>query len=567
MSSILRVTMKPNSPRRLQRSSAQVFALACGLSFWIAGAAAVAQDSATDEPTGLSLEQQSLASRFERLESVAARLAELAANSEPERAEQLRRAIQASREKGLAEQFDDIVALLNQQRLSAAASNQVELQTELEFLLQVLLEDPGNAKRDAMKRFLKDRIRELGKLIRQQRSLQAQSEAAPPESNPSPNGEDAREDAREDAGESANQNPSDKQAEQAADKQGELQKQAGDVQQKLEQGGDTAESGSEGSTPQDSPPGGENESGQPSQSPQQGQPGESGQQGQPGDAGQPAEPSSDPIERAAQRVEQARRAMQQAEEKLRGANRKGASEEQLKAQRELEAARAELERILRQLREEEMEQLLAKLAARFRNMLSTQKAIYDDTVSIADRKAGGADRQLMLESIRLSRREAELVRDAEKALNLLREDGTSVAFPEVVEQITDDMRSVTTRLAAADSGPITQTIELDIIAGLEDMIAALDKARDELANQQQSPPQQGQGGGSPGESPLVSKIAELRMIRTLQARVYRRTQQLGDLAANPEVQRADIAAELDKLALRQQSIFQATRDLDTQVNQ
>lgn len=555
--------MKQNSPRRLQRSTAQVLALACGLGVLIAGATSVAQSPSADEPTGLSLEQQSLASRFERLESVAARLAELAANSEPERAEQLRRAIQASREKGLAEQFDDIVALLNQQRLSAAASNQVELQTELEFLLQVLLEDPGNAKRDAMKRFLKDRIRELGKLIRQQRSLQAQSEAAPPESTPSPNGEGTG----EDAGESANQDPSDKQTEQAADKQGELQEQAGDVQQKLEQGGDAAESGSEGSTPQDSPPGGENQSGQPSQSPQQGEPGESGEQGQPGDAGQPAEPSSDPIQRAAQRVEQARRAMQQAEEKLREANRKGASEEQLKAQRELEAARAELERILRQLREEEMEQLLAKLAARFRNMLATQKAIYDDTVSIADRKVGGADRQLMLESIRLSRREAELVRDAEKALNLLREDGTSVAFPEVVEQITDDMRSVTTRLAAADSGPITQTIELDIIAGLEDMIAALDKARDELANQQQSPPQQGQGGGSPGESPLVSKVAELRMIRTLQARVYRRTQQLGDLATNPEVQQADLAAELDKLALRQQSIFQATRDLDTQANQ
>lgn len=157
-------------------------------------------------------------------------------------------------------------------------------------------------------------------------------------------------------------------------------------------------------------------------------------------------------------------------------------------------------------------------------------------------------------------------REAEKALTLLREDGTSVAFPETTEQIADDMRGVAARLAAADTGPITQTVELDIIAALKDMIAALDQARDELAQQQDSPPPPGGGGGGPGESPLVSKIAELRMIRTLQARVYKRTQNLGALVDNPHVQPADLAGELNQLAGRQERIFQATRDLDTERN-
>ncbi len=257
--------------------------------------------------------------------------------------------------------------------------------------------------------------------------------------------------------------------------------------------------------------------------------------------------------------------MQQAEQKLRDAERREAEQEQREAQRELEAARAELERILRQIREEEMEKLLAKLAARFRDMLAAQQSIYDDTTDIFKQATESASRNLMLQAIRLSRRESELVRDAEKALTLLREDGTSIAFPETTEQIADDMRSVTTRLAATDTGPITQTVELDIIAALEDMIESLDQARDELAQKPDASPPGG-GGGSPGESPLVSKIAELRMIRTLQARVYKRTQDLGSLADNPLVKRAELEVEMAKLAGRQERIFQATRDLDTDQN-
>lgn len=500
--------------------------------------------STTDAPTGLSLEQQRLSSRFDRLEAVAARLAELAETSEPERAEQLRRTIKTSREKGIAERFSTIVSLLETERLSAAAADQKELQAELELLLQVLLEDPGDSEREAQKKFLKAQIRELNKLIRQERSLRNQSEQ----------GADA---------------------ERLADKQGELNEASGKVERALEQNSDTESPSSEPS--EEEPEASEQQQGQPQEGqpqdgkpqkgqPQQGQPQEGQpQEGQPGDSDQEQE-SADPIQNAANRVKKARQAMEEAEKKLRDAERRDAEDDQREAQRELEAARAELERILRQLREEEMEQLLAKLAARFREMLVVQQNIYDETTTISKAANEGASRNLMLQSIRLSRRESELVREAEKALTLLREDGTSVAFPETTEQIADDMRSVTTRLAAADVGPITQTVELDIIAGIKDMIKALDQARDELAQQQGSPPPPGSSGGEPGESPLVTQIAELKMIRTLQARVYKRTQDLGSLAGNPQVDRQELEGELSKLADRQDRIFQATHDLDTQAN-
>lgn len=542
----------------IHRSNLGYSAAVClllGLALSLSGAACGQDAETTSAPSGLSLEQQRLASRFERLEAVAARLAELANNSEPERAEQLRRAIKASREQGIAERFESIVTLLETERLSAAAKDQTALQAELELLLQVLLEDPGDSEREAMKKFLKAQIREINKLIRQQRSLR-------------------------------NQNEEGADTERLADKQGDVSDSAGDVQQALEEGSESqsgspsqaeAKEGesSEGQSSESEPSEGQPSEGQPSEGqPSEGQPSEGqpseGQssEGEPSE-GQPGEQqNADPIKKAAQSVERARQKMEEAEKKLREAEQRGAKEDQREAQRELEAARAELERILRQLREEEMERLLAKLVARFRDMLAKQESIYDDTMEIAAASADGTPRNRMLQSIRLSRRESELVRDAEKALTLLREDGTSVAFPETTEQIAEDMRSTAARLATADVGPITQTVELDIIAGLKDMIEALEQARDELAQQQGNPPPPGGGGGGgAGESPLVTMIAELKMIRTLQARVYKRTQDLGSLADNPQVDPAELEGELAKLAERQQRIFQATHDLDTKANQ
>ena len=512
------------------------------LGFLLIGGLAAGAQQATSQ-SSLSLEQESLKNRFERLEAVATRLAELAAASEPERAEQLRRAITASREQGVAERFETIVDLLKQEQVSAAARDQEQLRAQLEALLQVLLEDPNSTERDAMRKFLKEQLREIGKIIREQRSLHGETIEA--ESDLQKLGEDQE-----------------RLADKAQQLKGKLDQQPRDAIPNEASEGSQNATPAEESQPGETPPG----ETQPGESQPGGSPsGESQAESPPTDQS-PQQPSTDPMQRAADRVEAARKAMRQAEEELRQAQRENAAERQQQAQRDLEAARAELERILRQLREEEMEQLLTRLAARFREMLAQQRAIYDETVAIHQGMAQGGDRTALLQAIRLSRREAELVREAEKALVLLREDGTSVAFPETASQIAADMQSVTTRLASGDVEAITQTIELDVIAGLEDMIAAFDQARDEIAQQQGQPQPQSAAGGQPGESPLVSRLAELRMIRTLQARIYRRTQVIGEMVQQSTAPADQVARELETLANRQNKVFQATRDLESEAN-
>ena len=252
--------------------------------------------------------------------------------------------------------------------------------------------------------------------------------------------------------------------------------------------------------------------------------------------------------------------MKEAKKKLEEAERKGAVEEQEEAIRELEQAKAELEEILRQLREEEIERMLAMLEARFKKMLEMQRAVYKGTVRLdkvpKDQRTHGHD----IESSRLGNKESDIAVEADKALMLLREDGTAVAFPEAVEQMREDMQQVVERLAQVKAGEITQAIEQDIIAALEEMIEALQKALKEMEQRRQNaqPPP-----GQPRDPPLVDVLAEVKMIRALQMRVNRRTDRYSKLIEGEQAERAELIEALQRLAKREQRIHRVTRDLES----
>src|SRR5262249_26233148 len=124
-----------------------------------------------------------------------------------------------------------------------------------------------------------------------------------------------------------------------------------------------------------------------------------------------------------QQVQKAVKNQKQAEGDLDKDKKKDASKNQDEAIKNLEEARKRLEEILRQLREEETERLLAALQARCERMLAMQIEIYDGTVRVEqaiaqnpDKKAGRNEEQRALQ---LSDREQEVVREANKAIQLL----------------------------------------------------------------------------------------------------------------------------------------------------
>jgi hypothetical protein len=262
--------------------------------------------------------------------------------------------------------------------------------------------------------------------------------------------------------------------------------------------------------------------------------------------------------------------MREAQRRLEEAKRKDAVEEQEKAREELEAAKAELEKILRQLREEEIERMLAMLEGRFRKMLEIQIRIYEDTIRLDRVPEDEKDVRVPIPAGKLATEERKLVVEADKALNLLLEEGSSIAFPETVSQMRDDMQQVSERLDSANVGRLTQNIEEDIIASLEEMIEALQKAQKEMEEQRQDPSQS--PPMNPQDQPLVDAIAELKMIRALQMRVNTRTNRyarLLDDIDDPTGQATDqeLIDALGSLAERQERIYQITRDLVLGKNQ
>lgn len=264
------------------------------------------------------------------------------------------------------------------------------------------------------------------------------------------------------------------------------------------------------------------------------------------------------------RVQEAEQKMQDAELKLAKAKREGAVEDQREASQKLAEAKAELEKILRQMREEEIERVLANLEVRFRKMLEMQLRVYEDTLRVARIPAENRDRVAEIEANKLGFQERRIVVEADKCLAVLREEGSSVAFPESAQQMRDDMQQVTDLLGEANVGRLTQGIEEDIIEALEEMIAALEKAQADQEQRKQDAPAMPTGG--PDDMPLVDALAELRMLKALQIRINRRTSRYAamlDDAEDPVGRPNDdrLLRAVQELAERQQRLQEITRDI------
>src|SRR5262245_50588062 len=129
--------------------------------------------SPTDE---LSVDQARLADRFKRLEEVIGRLAELSASSDPRRAKLLREAIAQSREQDVNARFESIVKLLQDERLSAASTNQTELQKELDSLLNLLLKADRDKELSTQRERIRKYLKEVDRILRLQKGVRARTE-------------------------------------------------------------------------------------------------------------------------------------------------------------------------------------------------------------------------------------------------------------------------------------------------------------------------------------------------------------------------------------------------------
>ena len=275
---------------------------------------------------------------------------------------------------------------------------------------------------------------------------------------------------------------------------------------------------------------------------------------------------------ARKRLEAAQQKMRDAQKKLEETKRSEAKEAQEEARQELEKAKAELEEILRQLREEEIERTLAQLEARFRKMLEMQLKVNETTQRLASVPAETRGREVDIESGKLAVEQRKIGLEADKAYNLLLEEGSSIAFTESVEQLRSDMDQVSNWLAKTKLDPVTLGVEEDIVTALNEMIAALQQAQKDQEKKKEDQQQQPMEQGEEQDQPLVDKIAELKMIKSMQLRVNDRTQRFSKLIAAPEdptgqATDGELRQAVKQLGDRQSKLQRITRDIVLGKNQ
>ncbi|MCG8653039.1 MAG: hypothetical protein MI861_24580, partial [Pirellulales bacterium] len=382
--------------------------------------------SGADE-VSLADRQASLANRYQRLEELLLRLAEVEAAENPERSALLRRAARQSRDKFVLDKMRLASSALKTKEFQNAVDSQTTATEELSALLKLLLsEDRSKRIRDEKERLAK-LAKEIKRTIRAQQSTRARNE----------NGADLEEvkDEQESIGDRA-----EKLADSLSDQEQEKENQT----QASNSGNQDSQSQPPESTPSDPPSPKPNSDEQPNPeqranpeqrdpkstddnqpSPQQEKPtpgdpsqsDESNSEAQPNDSQSPQNQSPQnspsqsqqsqsqqsqqpqtPEQQVEQALRQAIEKMRQAEQDLENAKRADAADQQRAAEDDLRAAIDRLEQILRQLREEEMQRELAKLEARLRKMAAMQSKVLDDTIALAATPTSQRNRQTDLKA-------------------------------------------------------------------------------------------------------------------------------------------------------------------------
>jgi hypothetical protein len=258
-------------------------------------------------------------------------------------------------------------------------------------------------------------------------------------------------------------------------------------------------------------------------------------------------------------VEGAKKAMQSASRNLRQKSARGANSDQKEAIDRLEKAKEELEEALRQLREELQLMLLDTLERRFQKMLQDQDRIFRETVGLnlrlkASKEPAKADAG---KSRELAEGELALGGEADKVLEIVREEGSTVVIPDVLADLKADFDTTGARLRKLDAGEYTQRIQQDILETLRQLLRVIEEERNR---------RRGGGGGGEGspqegdqEDRLLPTSAELKMLRELQVRVNRRTEEFDRMVEKEEGERTRIAE-------KQKGVASLTRTMADKLN-
>ena len=564
-------------------------------------------DPSTADARALDQEQRILADRFSKLEELFIRMSELEVASNPTRASLLQQAAQLSKQLSTLQRLQSAADLLAKGQYSQAIKEQESTKDSMTKLLELLQSENRQSRiRDERER-IEALIKDIQRIERLQRSLRGRTEGGQDKDTAQRDQEDIRKQAEEtekgltpdnesesdksnpkEAPENLTDKPSDKPSDSEPEKSVDPKPQESPEANKTENSSEpkpvmpnekTEDTPPPDSSPKDSQS--DNRKNAPPSPPNLDKPGnessppestDSPEEAQSQESDSEKSPPQKPLTReetARKRLKQAQQKMQKAKDNLQKEERDLATKRQQDAEEELRLAAEELERILRQLREEEVERTLADLESRLKRMLQLQTRVTDQAKVTRDTPRSGEDRTFEIQCSKLAIEERKIQMEGQKALLLLQDEGSSLAFPEAVEQVNRDIALVTDYFSESKLDDSCMSLQAEIISALEEMVESLTATQRKMEEKKKKDANKNQQGGQQGEDeeqPLVDKLAELRLIKTLQLRINTRTDRLANESgkaddAKGDVQNEAILKQLQDLSERQEKIKQVTRDI------
>lgn len=524
----------------------------------------------------LSDKQEAISQQFKRFETTLHDLGEYMKKTDPGRADLLFRAFGQSKQNQMTVEMQQVLQMLQKGQLGEAVERQENLVKNMQALLALLQSEDRMSEVEKEKQRIKDLLKDVNRLMGQEKDVRAaterggnQSDLEDKQKQTAKNAKklvdkiDKQDSEKNDSQKSENE----KQGKQSKKNEGEQSKQNS---QKGKSKSDSKKA--KGSESKETPPqqgkSNPNQKGSSEQKPpQQGEQSNSQQQGQQNQSQQGNNQKSEKKKKQTpgrEQIEQARKEMEKALEELKKKQKEAASKHQDDAIRKLAEAKEKLEEMLRQLREEERELMLAAMEARLQKILAQQKRVYAGTLSIGQVKEKERTSRHTARAVQLAREETAIGLEVEKALLMIKDEGSSVAFGEALSEVREDVQTVSYRLNQTKVGELTQEIEKDIISTLEEMIEAIQREMEK--SEEEKKKQQQQRQGAPGDESLIDMLAEIKMLRSMQLRVNNRTRRIEKLALAKDANQADIAEQLQKLANRQTRIQNATYILATGKN-
>lgn len=551
-------------------------------------------------PQSLRDDQLSVSGRYTRFERMLTQMADILGRQDPERSDLLRRAIGKGREGRIREEIENVVGLIESGEIGNASEKQADIIKSLQALLNLLQSEDRRSAVERETDRLNGLLKDVRNVLAEQKSARAVTQNAPSPSNAAPGQQkavaeteklleqmrehdqkeskdaDSKENDENDTNDGNTPSNADEEEKQGAGKSESdappndptNKKQTAPADQKPEgegkgktEGKEKPEGEGKEKPQEDGKSGGEEQGESKGEGKSEGKgksdPQKSGNE-------KSDTPESDPDQQqqtpGREQLEKAREAMKNALEELKQQHREEALEKEDNAIEELQKAAEKLEAMLRQLREEEKEMMLASLEARFQRMLQTQTAIHEGTTGVA---ATPQKDWLDLNYGRcreLSQQQSELTQECAQTVNLLQEDGTSVAIVIAVEDIEADMRTVSSWMQEYKVGELTQSVQTDILNSLKQLI---ETTQNEMQQMQDHQKQEQQKKNANQEKPaLVELMAEIRVLKSLQLQVNRRTRQVDSLV--PSAPSDDLPAlqkQLHDLAIRQNRLIESVREL------